>query len=361
MTTIPPRTLVSIDTEFTPESGWKSVSPDRLHSLLAGCVGVEETPRGLQVWRLDPSLRPFIPEELLPLVLTASGARFSLQTRASAVRLRVACVERLPSFDRPRLFDVFVDGVKVGGAEVPDDIPGSLLIRVPAEGTKRIDVYFPTHRGVIVEGVDLPDGEECRPPARGQRWITHGSSITHCAAAKSPGFTWPAVVAREMNWEFWNLGFAGQCKFDQVVARTIARMPADRISLCLGINTVFNSYAPRTWRSAVEGFLLTVRDGHPETPLLVIFPILSPPREEENDEPGRIALKTMRQILKDIVGRFQATGDANIYYLDGLKLIGPGDEHCMPDQLHPDADGVDLLGRRFLQHMPPGWAGKQKD
>ncbi|MFV0416619.1 MAG: SGNH/GDSL hydrolase family protein, partial [Chthoniobacterales bacterium] len=153
-----------------------------------------------------------------------------------------------------------------------------------------------------------------------------------------------------------NLGFNGQCKMEQVVARQIARQPADRISLCLGINTAQDEYSKRVWAATAEGFLMTVRKGHPETPLLIISPILSPPLERVEDEGElMISLTTMREILKAAVEKFRTAGDANIYYLDGRQIIGPGDEDTMPDELHPDADGIKLMGARFLEHAPAAW------
>jgi len=104
---------------------------------------------------------------------------------------------------------------------------------------------------------------------------------------------------------------------------------------------------------------MAVRDGHPDTPLLIITPILSPPRETWDEEPGngfcQIGLRTMRRLLAESVEKFRTAGDRNIHLLDGLSLIGPGDESTMPDELHPDADGIRLMAKRFLQHMPAIW------
>lgn len=187
------------------------------------------------------------------------------------------------------------------------------------------------------------------------KFVTHGSSITHCRRAISPGFTWPAIVGREKGWDTWTLGFGGQCKFDPVVARVIAKMPADRISLCLGINTSKGFYNLQTWIPVVEGFIMTVRDGHPKTPLLIISPIFSPPREKFDEEPTTIGLRTMWRALEEIVAKFVDSGDSNITYLNGLKIIGPGNEDTMPDQLHPDADGIKLMAKRFLENSPRAW------
>ena len=60
----------------------------------------------------------------------------------------------------------------------------------------------------------------------------------------------------------------------------IRELPPDYLSLKLGIN-VHNAASMniRTFRPAVIGFVHIVREKHPDTPLVVISPIFSPPRE----------------------------------------------------------------------------------
>src|SRR5690606_19609543 len=116
------------------------------------------------------------------------------------------------------------------------------------------------------------------------RWVHHGSSISHGGNADSPTGTWVAVAARQAGLDLMNLGFSGNAVLDPYVARTIRDQPADLISLKLGINVVnHDSMRRRAFAPAVEGFLDTIRDGHPTTPLVLISPILCPMVE---DRPG---------------------------------------------------------------------------
>ena len=50
------------------------------------------------------------------------------------------------------------------------------------------------------------------------RWVTHGSSITHCSEAHSPSRTWPATAAQLADVRLCSLGYGGQCHLDQCVA-----------------------------------------------------------------------------------------------------------------------------------------------
>lgn len=109
------------------------------------------------------------------------------------------------------------------------------------------------------------------------------------------------------------------------------------------------SHNKRTFIPAVVGFIATVRDGHPTTPITITSPIFSTPRETQNpqfssmpdafQESHAFTLVEHRAALADIVGVLRDRGDANIHYRDGLELFGPADEPMLPDLLHPNGDG----------------------
>jgi hypothetical protein len=131
----------------------------------------------------------------------------------------------------------------------------------------------------------------------------------------------------------------------------------------------------RAFVPAVHGFLDTIREGHPTTPLLVVSPILCPIHE---DTPGpavpdlgrlrsgkltfvatgdpadrtRLTLTIVREQLSRIVAG-RAERDPNLNYLDGRELYGEADveELPLPDQIHPDAATHRRIGERFAERV----------
>jgi hypothetical protein len=84
--------------------------------------------------------------------------------------------------------------------------------------------------------------------------------------------------------ELVNLGFSGSALLDPFTARAMRDTPADLISVKIGINVVnADAMRLRAFVPAVHGFLDTIREGHPTTPLLVVSAILCPVQE---DTPG---------------------------------------------------------------------------
>ncbi len=185
--------------------------------------------------------------------------------------------------------------------------------------------------------------------------------------ADGPTRTWPAIAAARTGHHLTNLAVAGQCHVDQFVARSIRDLPADRISLKLGINVVnADTMRERAFASAVHGFLDTVREGHPNTPILVISPIICPAAEsapgptvlgddgtitvpDPDAVPtlGRLSVGRIREVLADVVDKRRAVGDDALEYLDGRELFGPADVDDLPDGLHPNGAGYERMGERF--------------
>ena len=302
---------------------------------------------GLQPVRAPVNERALWHPALLDRTDMPAGVRLVTAASGGTVELALRIAE--PANLNEGAVDLVVDGELAGRKPITG--LGEHLFRFeglkPKE--KRVEVYLPQTCACLVRRLSIEDGATAIPWSDGRpRWVTYGSSITHCGAAHGPSRTWPALAARLADVHLTCLGVGGSCHFDPVMARQIARRPADRISLKLGINTHGGGYGPRTWTPAVTGLILTIRDGHPDTPLLIVSPIFSPGRETEAGGTG-LTLVEMRQALAELVEVFRARGDANIHYLDGLQLLGADDADHLPDGLHPDGDGYELMGRRFAE------------
>ncbi|WP_435405777.1 SGNH/GDSL hydrolase family protein [Mycolicibacterium parafortuitum] len=291
--------------------------------------------------------------------------------------------------------DLLIDGRRVGHAEVY----GGDLVRIdPRTGAsetesgdvatlrfaglpprdKTVELWLPHYERTELVGVRT-DAPIAPVPTGRPTWVHHGSSISQGSNADSPSTTWPALVAAARNLDLVNLGFSGSAMLDPFVARVIRDRPADLISVKIGINLVnADLMRRRAFGPAVHGFLDTIRDGHPTTPLIVIGP-LHCPIHEFTPGPGsfdvealaagavrfvalgdpddavvpnaglrRLTLRGIREQLAEIVQGRQVE-DPHLSYVDGLDLYGPGDEaaHPLPDNLHPDATTHRLIAERF--------------
>lgn len=184
-----------------------------------------------------------------------------------------------------------------------------------------------------------------------KRWIHYGSSISHSRAAERPSNIWTAIVSRKENLHLTNLGFDSECKCDPMIGHMISDMPADYITLKIGINLVDGDLNTRSFKPALIGLIESIRQNHKYIPLAVCSPIYTPLYDNIKGGSG-FNLKEMRKVIKEVVDIYQEYDDRNIYYCDGLKLFGEK-ESCtnMPDKLHPDAEGQFIMADNFIKNV----------
>jgi hypothetical protein len=307
-----------------------------------GAVSLERTEQGIKPWRIPyEEFDLFPPEGLTGHAETPAGVRIRFASDSERVLLQVA-----PD-SKERLFDCVIDGIIHETRRLPPVEETVLFEQLP--GTpKTIEIFLPQTSSVTVSGIAIVDGASFSIPADARpRWITYGSSISQCVDAASPAQTWPAIVAREQDYRLTCLGYRGNCHLEPMVARMIRDLPADYISLCLGINVYGSkSLSVRTLRAMVIGFIKIIREKHPETPILVISPIISPPRETVNNAVG-FTLEHIRSEIKAAVEALQRHGDGRLCYMSGLDWLGEQDAGLLPDELHPGAEGYRVMGERF--------------
>ncbi|MFG2586949.1 GDSL-type esterase/lipase family protein [Streptomyces sp. NPDC048438] len=365
--------------------------------LLRGALDLERTEHGLLPHRLPAPARARNTDGQLAMAeAQPSGVRLVVRTRATVVELDTLPTKRVYAGAPPRpdgVYDLLVDGrladqatVTGGNTLTIDMATGSAGVRPGPVGTLRfsglsadlkdLEIWLPHNE--TTELVALRTDAPVEPvPDRGRTvWLHHGSSISQGSDVASPTGTWPALAAAHGGVELVNLGFGGGALLDPFTARALRDTPADRISVKIGINLVNTDVMRlRAFTPAVHGFLDTIREGHPTTPLLVVSPILCPIHEETpgpsapdhsalsegklkfiaagdpaETAAGKLTLGIIRDELARIVEQ-RAAEDPNLHHLDGRELYGEADsaELPLPDALHPDAATHRRIGERFAK------------
>lgn len=348
--------------------------------LPRGTVGV--IPRRLPAWT-----RPRITDPVFDFVTRmCSGVRVAARTRATTLELDLLVVGVAGPTQPPATVELLVDGARHGAVDIAPDrrtlIDPTAIPRVveaqrgevvtarftglpPVE--KAIELWLPhtTSCELIALRADAPltAPEDARP-----RWVHHGSSISQCGEALTPTTTWPALAASRAGYNLHSLGFSGNAVGDLFVARTIRDLPADVISVEIGINVVNGDLMRRRmFESVLHGFIDTIRDGHPHTPLILIGPVPCPMHEHtpgptELDptsgqcralgDPADVArgaldLAGVREALSNVVS---VREDPHIRLLDGRLLLPDAEAADLDDGLHPNAAAYARMGARFAEH-----------
>ncbi|MFE6866668.1 GDSL-type esterase/lipase family protein [Kitasatospora sp. NPDC057692] len=353
-----------------------------------GALELERTaagvlPRRLPAWTVEQYQDPSV----YGGTVMPSGVRLVFRTDARVLEFELlTSTGQLDGDPAPRptgMLDLTVDGALVARRRAPLGHvvrmagPGAAQRLIPGEpgtarfdglppGLKTVELWLPQQTPTELVALRA-DGEVLAPLPDGRpRWVHHGSSISHCLEADGPTGTWPVVAASLGGAEVVNLSQPGNDMLDPYVARTIRDLPADLISFKTGINIVGRAvFRLRTFGPAVHGFLDTIRDGHPDTPLLVVSPVSCPALEAcpgpagvgpdgritalgdpADVARGALSLQVVRAELARIVAVRQAH-DPHLHHLDGRELLGPAEVDDLPDGLHPSAAAYRRMGERF--------------
>ncbi|OEJ28471.1 lipase [Streptomyces agglomeratus] len=363
--------------------------------LLRGALDLERTAHGVLPHRLPARARAQCADGQLAMAeAQPSGVRLVFRTRATVVELDALRTKNAYRGAPPRpdgVYDLLVDGrparqasvtggnvllmdMTTGAAETLPGPVGTVRFSGLPGHAKDVEIWLPYNEVTELVALRTDAPVEPRPDGGRRKWVHHGSSVSHGSDAASPSTTWPALAGSLGGVELTNLGLSGSALLDPFTARTLRDLPADLISVKIGINLVNTDLMRlRAFGPAVHGFLDTVREGHPTTPLLVVSPILCPIHEDTPGpsapdfsdlsagrlrfraagDPaeragGKLTLNVVRDELARIVKQ-RAADDPNLHYLDGRDLYGEADfaELPLPDQLHPDAATHRRIGERF--------------
>lgn len=327
------------------------ITPD----LVRGALDLVATDRGLLPQRLPARARAQLPDEATAeAVARPAGVRLALRTAATQLEVdvvRTRTTTTTPAGAAPLaadgVYDLLVDGVLVarstasggdvvevdpatGAAEVRRGPVGSVRFRHLPPGQKDVEVWLP-HTEIttlVALRADAPTAASPVPADR-RTWVHHGGATG--TGADSPSATWTALAAALGGVELLDLGFDGAAHLDPFTARALRGTPADVVSLEVGRDVVAaDSLRRRAFGPALHGFLDTVREGHPDVPLLVVSPLGDPELEElpagaAGAAAGRLSLRTCREAVAEVLGQ-RTADDPQLFLLDGLGLHDPAGE-----------------------------------
>lgn len=290
------------------------------HGILDGYVRVPET------------LRAEINEQASSMYRYSSGARlrFATDSRYIGVRIKLESVEPVGKLTLSGIAgtDVYVDN-KLAGSFSPASFGETeyefLLSKYPVKND--ITIYLPLFCHIEKIEIGIEDEASVFSPSEykiKKPIVFYGSSITHGAAANSPGTTYPAILARKFDSDFINLGAAGGCRGEEDIAHYISTL--DMSIFVLGYD--HNAINASELEERHQRFFKIIREKNPMLPIL----ILSKP-DLENDICGNAK---RRDVIYRTYSEAQQTGDENVYFVDGAWMYGNlSIPQATVDGLHP--------------------------
>jgi lysophospholipase L1-like esterase len=233
------------------------------------------------------------------------------------------------------LWSLWRDGTEMSSA--PASV-GAGVARLQLSGSPadRATVYLPEGMQPTVTDVRAVGRGGIEPAPDQPRWTCYGDSIAEGWVASAPALGWAATAAREHHLDVANLGYAGAARGEIVSAQQVAAVPADVISVAYGTNCWTKvPFSEDMIAAGLEGFLRIVRDRQPDTPVLVISPILRPQAETTPNVLGA-TLAQLRERMEATVEALVAAGDPALRLVRGAELVTVAG---LADGIHPNDPG----------------------
>ena len=287
--------------------------------------------------------------------------RFSTDSPYIAIRAKFRVVGRSPHITllSSAGFDLYVDG-EFGSRYIKEfRMPYDMVdyyenvIQMEASVMRSYTINFPTHS--VVESLEIglkPDANIGAP--RSYRSydpiVIYGSSIVHGTAASRPGLAYPAVISRELNMDYRNIGFSGNAKGEEAMARWLASLPMS-VFVC---DYDHNAPNPQHLEATHHRFYEIIREKNPDVPYIMVT------------RPNYWTLPNLNEFIlsrRDVIMRSylkaREKGDMNVYFIDGMSFnVAPHQYDMTFDPVHPNdtgfvrmADGIGTVVRHVLEKL----------
>lgn len=301
--------------------------------------------------RLPHRLKDQVPPAVWNLGLQPSGGRIRFRTDSSRLAIKLEYPSK-PNMTNMHAFgqtgvDLYIDGVYASTAIAPTTAEKGNIIdhtffdKLPKQD-REITLYLPLYKPVTIHAIEMNDDAKLAKPRRfatAKPVVYYGTSITQGGCASRSGLSYQAILARQLNIDFINLGFSGNGKGEPAVANMVAEIDASVFVLDFSQNNPDID----SLRAVYEPFLTTVRAKHPTTPIIAITPIAA----------SREAPKwpQFRTHITEVVTKHIANGDKRLTLIDGLTLLGPAQYDGLVDGVHPNDLGFQWMADGLAPHI----------
>lgn len=268
--------------------------------------------------------------------------RFTTDSPYIAIRAKFSAVGRSPHLTMLSTvgFDLYIDGEFgsrfVKEFRMPYDMTDSYeqILHLECSKKRTYTINFPLRS--VVESLEIglkPNSflGEAVPYRDIEPLVFYGSSIVHGVGASRPGLAYPAIISRDMNIDYQNLGFSGNALAETAIAEWISTLPMSVFIFDYDHNTPNTEHLANTHYKFYE----TVRKNNPDVPFIMISAPDYWPRAKDWE-----SLLEHRDVIMESYLKARALGDKNVYFIDGISFnVAPHQYEMTLDSVHPNDSG----------------------
>lgn len=294
--------------------------------------------------RLPENVAGTVNEGVYDLHANTAGGRVRFKTDSPyvAIHAKMPVIGKMPHFaltgsagfdlyicdEQERFFKTFVP---------PFDIQDGYesIIYFDSATMREVTINFPLYSEVSELYIGLRDGATvCEPkPYKVEKPIIYyGSSITQGGCASRPGNSYESIISRELDADYINLGFSGNAKGETEIAEYIAKQDMSVFVYDYDHNAPTVEHLKNTH----EKMYRIIREAKPDLPIV----LMSRPKYRLSDEE-----KLRFSVIKETYEAAVASGDTNIYLIDGGTLMALAKDGGTVDDCHPNDLGFASMAK----------------
>ena len=179
-------------------------------------------------------------------------------------------------------------------------------------------IFLPLYDGLKNIEIGIDNSSFIRKPRKSEKKpiIFYGTSITQGACASRPGMAHTNIISRKLDRNVINFGFSGNGRMEQPISELISESdPTFYVIECMP-----NMYPSDMVTSNTIPLVDTIRNKHPNTPIILVDLFISPLTVLDNNADK--GTYEMNNALKTEYEKMISNGYDNIIYLESSNALG---------------------------------------
>lgn len=275
---------------------------------------------------------------------TAGGrVRFKTDSPYIAINVEMGYVHKMSRFAMTGSvgFDMYVkqnDEERYCKTFIPpfDIVDGyTSIIELGTKESREITINFPLYSEVrklyigVSESacVEAPHKYKIEKPI-----VFYGSSITQGCSASRPGCSYESIISRRCDCDYINLGFSGSAGAEQEIANYIKKLDMSIFVYDYDHNAPTVEYLANTH----EKMFKIIREENHDLPIIMLS---RPKIYLDKLEKERLS------IIKETFENAVVSGDRNVYFIPGEKLMALTNNEGTVDNDHPNDLGFASIAK----------------
>ena len=214
----------------------------------------------------------------------------------------------------------------------------------PKDSLNSVELYLPPYLELKIDQIGLtPNSTLTPPPELGKRVVFYGTSIEWGGGGSRAALTYPEMVTRDLDLDFYNFSFPALAWGEDEVTETLAKVPCDLFVLSYTRNVRADAlaYTGMTYQENLVAFVSKIKKYQPGAKVIIVSSLYL--LTERYDKERAVEENAKRQAAVEACEILSQSYDG-IYLVDGKKLPS----HYANDDAFSEAGHPTALGHRQI-------------